>query len=69
MKAKARDVTIERESDDQLKREIGAAVVAEQAILLTSVQHFQSKALITAEEAKTALPKLSVTIKYEDPPR
>ena len=64
-----RDVTIDRESDDQLNREIGAAVVAEQAILLTSVQHFQSKALITAEEAKTALPKLSVTIKYEDPPR
>jgi hypothetical protein len=64
-----KDVTIEKESDDQVKREIGAAILAEQATLRKSVEEFQSRGFITPEEAKTVLPKLSVTIRYEDPPK
>jgi hypothetical protein len=58
-------VNIAKESDEQVQRDIGATIQAEQAILLKSVQEFQSRGLITPEEARTVLPKLSVTIRYD----
>ena len=58
-------VNIAKESDEQVQRDIGATIQAEQAILLKSVQDFESRGLITPEEAKTVLPKLSVTIRYD----
>lgn len=60
-----KDVTIEKETDDQVKREIGAAILAEHEMLLKCVQDFLSKSLITSEEAMRVVPKLSVQIKYE----
>jgi hypothetical protein len=56
-------VTIARGSDEQVQRDIGAAIQAEQAILLKSVQVFKTRGLITPEEARTVRPKLSVTIR------
>jgi hypothetical protein len=58
-------VNIAKESDEQVQRDIGATIQAEQAILLNSVQDFQIRGLITPEEAKTVLPKLSVIIHYD----
>lgn len=58
-------VNIAKESDEQVQRDIGATIQAEQAILLKSVQDFQTRGLITPEEARTVLPKLSVTIRYD----
>jgi hypothetical protein len=58
-------VTIAKDSEEQAQRAIGATVEAEQAILLTFVQDFQAKGLITPEEAKAVRPKLSVTILYD----
>ncbi len=58
-------VNIAKESDEQVQRDIGAMIQAEQAILLKSVQDFQIRGLITLEEARTVLPKLSVTIRYD----
>ncbi|MDP9039152.1 MAG: hypothetical protein M3O20_13825 [Acidobacteriota bacterium] len=60
-----KDMTIEKETEEQVKREIGAAILAEQVLLQKSVEEFQTKGLITADEAKTVLPKLSITIRYE----
>jgi hypothetical protein len=61
-----KDVTIAKESDEQVQRDIGATIQAEQSILLKSVQEFQVRGLITLEEAKMVLPKLSVMIRYYD---
>ena len=58
-------VNIPKESDEQVQRDIGATIQAEQEILLKSVQDFETRSLITPEEARTALPKLSVTIRYD----
>ena len=58
-------VNIAKESDEQVQRDIGATIQAEQAILLKSVQDFQTRGFITPEEARTVLPKLSVTIRYD----
>ena len=49
----------------QVERDIGVMIQAEQSTLLKSLQDFQNKGLITSEEAKTVLPKLSVTIRYD----
>jgi hypothetical protein len=59
-------VTIAMESAEQVQRDIGATILTEQAILTQSVQECQSGGLVTPEEAKTVLPKLSVTIRYDD---
>jgi hypothetical protein len=58
-------VNIAKENDEQVQRRIGAAILAEQAALIKSVQDFQSKGIITAEEARATLPKLSVTVRYD----
>jgi hypothetical protein len=59
-------INIAKESDDQVKRDVGDAILVEQAILQSSVQDFLRRGLITAKEATGVLPKLSVTIRYED---
>lgn len=53
-------VNIAKESDKQVQRDIGATIQAAQTILLKSVQDFETRGLITPEEARTVLPKLSV---------
>lgn len=58
-------VNIAKESDEQVQRHIGATILSERAVLLRSVQEFQNMGLITPEEARTILPKLSVTVRYD----
>ena len=58
-------VYIAKEKDEQVERRIGATILAERRGLLQSVERFQSMGLITPQEAKTALPKLSVHVSYD----
>ena len=46
-------VNIAKQSDDQVQRDIGVTIQAEQAILMKSVQEFQARGLITPEEDST----------------
>jgi hypothetical protein len=58
-------VSITLESDLQVEREIGVAVLREREVLLKSVEEFQARGLLTAEEAQYVLPKLSVAIQFD----
>lgn len=58
-------IEIVKKSDEQVQRDIGSTLQKEQEVLLQSVQEFSTRGLITQEEAKTVLPKLSVVLHYE----
>jgi hypothetical protein len=59
-----KEIEIVWTSKEQFQRDLGAAVEAEEAKLRQTVQDFQNRNLVTPEEAKVFLPKLTVRINF-----
>jgi hypothetical protein len=57
-------IDITWENREQFQRELGAVIDTEDAKLRQTAEDLHARNLLTAEEAKEAIPKLAVTIKY-----